>query len=509
MKKGAILFLILFVVDSLYAQENKLKQTICMLNSVPLLIESEPVIYQWNKNSHFEMGPGRVRIRLAARQMSMEFDHLIQVHAPLPFPKQELLDLYLSSDTSFSNERKLPNIGFSLPIADTILKMNESFYLYWKDINGHVIQRIGFTTRFLLPTVIGYRVNQFYDSIDHSHKAKRIKYNKSIPIGYQQQKGNNISVDPGGKLELKLQTYPLLTDTVVQYRLTKRDDRQEGLWKMTGHVLALPELVEGNDYELELRYPNQQEQVTYHLSIRPYWYQIIWIQMVCLLLLIILVILATRFFYQRRLRKLTEQRKRLEEQLTTIQSQLNPHFIFNALSSIEGLIMDGEREEANHYLSIFSSIMREALRNSDKMLISLQEEIELMEKYMQIEQLRFGFQYTIQISEDIHLAEIEIPPMLLQPVIENAVKHGAASLGEDGWITLTVSLSGESMSIRIVNNASLERKGHSTAGGHGLVFTQQRIRHLKVLFPLTPIDFSLDVASGRAEAIFEFHDWMA
>lgn len=503
----SIIILICFY-GNIYAQHHSLRQTICVLNRVPVLIESDPVIFRWKDQKQFETGTGRIRVKLAPRQSSIEFDHLIQVSPPFAFKEQEALSLFLVGDSSYLSNKRERRLEYRDLLVDTVMEVNQAFFMVWKNPHGTIVQQIGFVVKPLVPQITGYRVNRNFDSLDNSVHAKQHKRKPYIPLGYEKMNGRQIIIDPGDKLTLTLQTYPLLTDTVVQYRLTKRDDRQEGLWKMTGHILALPELVEGNAYELELRYPNQQEQITYHLIIRPYWYQIIWVQMVGLVLLIILVIFATRFFYQRRLRKLTEQRKRLEEQLTTIQSQLNPHFIFNALSSIEGLIMDGEREEANHYLSIFSSIMREALRNSDKILISLQEEIELMEKYMQIEQLRFGFQYSIQISEDIHLAEIEIPPMLLQPVIENAVKHGAASLGENGWIKLIISLSGSSMFIRIVNNASSERKGQSTAGGHGLVFTRQRIRHLKVLFPVTPIEFSLDVMLGKAEAVFEFHDWM-
>ena len=503
-------FIVLFsLCGSLYAQHHPLRQTICLLNYVPVIIESDPVIFRWKDQKEFETGTGRIRVRLLPRKSSFEFDHLIQKSTPLAFEAQEALSLFLVGDSSLirsKSERRIANRDL---LIDTVMQKDQAFFLVWKNPSGALVQEIGFVVQSLIPTIKGYRLNNNFDSLDNSVHAKQHKRKSYVPIGYEKMSGQRISIDPGEKLTLTLQTYPLLTDTVVQYRLTKKSDKQEGFWKMTGHILALPELVEGNAYELELRYPNQSEQMMYHLYVRPYWYQITWIQIVGLLLLVLLVIFATRFFYQKRLRKLNEQRKRLEEQLTTIQSQLSPHFIFNALNSIEGLIMDRETEEANHYLSIFSSILREALRNSDKMLISLQEEIELMEKYIQIEQLRFGFQYSIEIAADIHLPEIEVPPMLLQPVIENAVKHGAASLGEKGLIQLALRMSGSTLFICVTNNASSENKAQKTAGGHGLVFTKQRIQHLKALFPTTPIEFSLQVTQGSAVAVFEFQDWMA
>jgi len=506
-----VLFLILIscLFDKGYAQYHPLRQSICVLNKVPVLIESDPIIFRWKDQKLFEMGTGRIRVRLAPRQSSIEFDHLIQVAAPLPFKEQEKLSVFLVQDSSHNRSKYERRINPDELLMDSVMQVNQGLFLIWKNENSEIVQKVGFMAKPLVPQITGYRFNRNFDSLDNSVHAKQHKRKSYISLGYEKFNGQYINVDPGDKLTLTLQTYPLLTDTVIQYRLTRLKDRKEGLWKMTGHILALPELVEGNAYELELRYPNQLEQITYHLNVRPYWYQIIWVRVSALILLVAIAVFVTRFFYQRRLRKVTEQRKRLQERLTTLQSQLNPHFIFNSINSIEGLIIEENTQEANHYLSIFSSIMREALKNSDKTLVSLEEEIALMEKYIQIEQLRFGFQYSIQIGETISLAEIEVPPMLLQPVIENAVKHGASTLGEKGWIKIVVSLSGTSMVICISNNAADKKSSQPTAGGYGLTFTEQKIQHLKALFPSTPIEFSLDVSQGEAKAVFIFQDWMA
>lgn len=508
MKWGILFIGLVLNSNTLLAQRTKLHQTICVLNHIPLLIESDPVIYQWNNQSRFEMGPGRISVRLATRKVSMEFDHLIQLNPPMRFDQQEALHVFLSADSSFSRVRRLLSPNSDLSIIDTVLTLNKSLYLLWKDKKGRIIQTIGFIAQPLIPKVIGFRVIQFYDSIGHSYKAKRIKYNKDVPLGYQQMNGNTIEVEPGGKLELKLQTYSLLTDTVVYYRLTNRKEFKHSPWKMTGHVLALPELMEGREYDLAFRYPNQSENIIYHIHVRPFWYQLFWVQVGGLVLLVLFVIFLSRHFYQRRYRRMAEQRQRLEEQLTTIQSQLNPHFIFNALSSIEGLVSQGHTEEANHYLSIFSSIMRETMDNSDKMLISLEEELVLIEKYLQIEQLRFGFQYKIHIQEGMSLSSIEVPPILIQPAIENAVKHGVAGLGANGLIHIAFTQLDSSLFVTVGNNSSQAIPSQVTAGGHGLAFTRQRIQHLNKLFPTATLTFSLHFETGRAEAVFAFKDWL-
>ena len=115
-----------------------------------------------------------------------------------------------------------------------------------------------------------------------------------------------------------------------------------------------------------------------------------------------------------------------EAKLTALRSQMNPHFIFNALNSIQQYILQGNVEEANKYLSKFSKLQRDILHCSSLNFISLEKEIEILNAYLQLEQLRFGdtFSYTIHVADEIDPAEINIPPMMLQPFAENAIWHG-------------------------------------------------------------------------------------
>ena len=130
-------------------------------------------------------------------------------------------------------------------------------------------------------------------------------------------------------------------------------------------------------------------------------------------------------------------------QLTALRAQMNPHFIFNALNSIQQYILTGDVDQANKYLSKFSRLQRDVLNNSAQNFIPLEKEIEMLTLYLDLEQLRFkdNFTYDISISGDIDAAEIDIPPMILQPFVENAIWHGLMSKQGHRRLQISFSLS--------------------------------------------------------------------
>jgi len=105
---------------------------------------------------------------------------------------------------------------------------------------------------------------------------------------------------------------------------------------------------------------------------------------------------------------------------------MNPHFIFNSLNNIQGLINKDEKRTANEYLVIFSDLVRQNMNNISRGFISLQQELNLVENYLNLEKLRFKelVNYEIEVGEDVETDDIMIPPLMIQPLVENAVKHG-------------------------------------------------------------------------------------
>ncbi len=160
-----------------------------------------------------------------------------------------------------------------------------------------------------------------------------------------------------------------------------------------------------------------------------YW-QTLWFR-VFLLFIVLLVLFVSMVVRVRSIKKREEEKTRLnrllgELELTALKAQMNPHFIFNSLGSIQNLINRDKKMEANIYLSKFARLLRMTLDYSDKREIPLADEINMLEHYLSLEALRFTnkFEYTIETAPGLDLYEVKIPPMLLQPFIENSIKHG-------------------------------------------------------------------------------------
>lgn len=165
-----------------------------------------------------------------------------------------------------------------------------------------------------------------------------------------------------------------------------------------------------------------------------------------------LVVLMFLFFIHRRKTRHTLEVNKLENK--TLRSQLNPHFIFNALASIQKY-MNEHPALAENYLAKFGRLMREVLENSEKEIISLEEEFDMLKNYMDLEKLRVnkGFDYEINIGEGVDIEDINIPPMLLQPIVENAIWHGVAKGNEKGTIRLFSEMYDQGVRISIENNS--------------------------------------------------------
>ncbi|MNK45571.1 Sensor histidine kinase YehU [compost metagenome] len=178
-------------------------------------------------------------------------------------------------------------------------------------------------------------------------------------------------------------------------------------------------------------------------------------------------------------------------QLASVRSQLNPHFLFNALAGIQTLMNKNETDNANRYLSKFARLTRNVLENKD--LISLTSEKTLLDDYLQMEQLRFGFQYTISASADLDAENIEIPAMLLQPFVENAVKHGVAEKGNLGKIEINFIKQETDLVLGITDNGT-GFDSSTKYEGLGMALSKNRISLLNSIYKETP--FVLDIQSG-------------
>lgn len=198
------------------------------------------------------------------------------------------------------------------------------------------------------------------------------------------------------------------------------------------------------------------------------------IAVIIFLAMIISVVLALLLVARVRHRRQQLQQKQLKSELKAIRSQLNPHFMFNSLNSIQNFINKSDATSANLYLSRFAQLMRSVIELSEKESITLREELDFNRTYIELEQLRYGFTFTFDIEATIDLYNIEIPGMIIQPFIENAIVHGMADLGAHGALNISVrELGDDRISIGIQDNG----KGFSSEGkkGFGLKSSRERI----------------------------------
>lgn len=236
------------------------------------------------------------------------------------------------------------------------------------------------------------------------------------------------------------------------------------LWKATDQKsLLFPALPSGNYiFEAQVRSEksNWSDPVVYAFEIATPFYMRWWFILAAFLLVITItywtVTLRNKQYLKKQKDAFISQQRMNEMENQAKQAMMNPHFVFNALNSIQQYINDNDRVSANKYLTKFSRLIRLNLDLVNKNLITLEEEFEKLKLYLEIEQLRFGakLNYAFIIDETLETDMIRIPSMILQPFVENAIWHGLMALPEGGKITVQASASeGEKMlCIEITDN---------------------------------------------------------
>ncbi|KAA3626510.1 MAG: hypothetical protein DWQ02_20410, partial [Bacteroidetes bacterium] len=208
-----------------------------------------------------------------------------------------------------------------------------------------------------------------------------------------------------------------------------------------------------------------------------------------LFLIIASLIFRTRYLQlkrksQRKEQELSLEKKMLELEQKALQLQMNPHFIFNTLNSIQGLISQQDPKKARFYLAKFSRLMRSVLENSRSERISLEDEIDTLDHYLSLEQ--FGkndtFEYQIVVDPEMDIEEIMIPPLMVQPFVENAIVHGISGLGKKGKIDIEFKQENDFVHCTITDNgigreAAIKQKSQQEAKhkSMGLQVTAERL----------------------------------
>lgn len=250
---------------------------------------------------------------------------------------------------------------------------------------------------------------------------------KQMPYGQTNfqvpHKDNNIRFEFAGI------SYKSAGDIIYKFKLST-----DGTWRTTNESsLNYPSLPSGN-FTLELAAVNkfgvESNHVIIRFTIEKLLFEKLWFQLTGLLLIIALIFLSLYLRIQN-LKKKESQKTMFAAKLSELEqmalrSQMNPHFIFNSLNSIQQYVIDKDILGANEFITQFSRLIRLTLDHSAKLDISLEQEVVYLSTYLELEKKRFEnkFNYTINTDPEINTEDYFIPPMILQPYVENSVRHG-------------------------------------------------------------------------------------
>ena len=234
--------------------------------------------------------------------------------------------------------------------------------------------------------------------------------------------------------------------------------------------------------------------------------QIVVLVLVSLLSILIIALFIWKWKVRQRFRKEAQIRKLRELELTAIRSQMNPHFLFNSLNSVQNLVQQNKGREAHLYLADFAGLIRKVLRNSEKEEVSLAEELEMVEQYLNLEKLRFDFDFSISVDKGIDPHNTLVPSMLFQPFAENAVIHGLQSKVGNRQLKIDILKENTGIKISIEDNGIGREEAKKIAkakNGKGSKLIQERLKILQEKqgekYGLEIIDLTGDKTGTRVE----------
>lgn len=353
------------------------------------------------------------------------------------------------------------------------------------------------------------------DTLVSSYIVKRLKLIPTIQLKSKQ--GTNIwtfgphvqelKLSPGQNLTLAMIKPADFKDLEVSYSLTnlKTKKTEHKTSKNDFESLAL---TANTTYELRVNYTLQPESVGVgYIQVKPYLYQSSYTYIVLFVVLAGLGFLFITLVLKKKINLSQNKQRKMEEAAIRLQSLLNPHFTFNALSAIQGLMNTDRIDEANHYLQEFSALLRQTLAKSKNVFNSLDQELEMMRMYLRLEALRFDFSWHIEVDPSLTPSVIDIPTLLLQPLVENAIKHGLPGLNGKGQllISCTEGQKKDTFVITVKDNGTWVDKGEPI--GYGLSLTAERIKTINKMKKDQSIELRINKEEGTA-VVLTFHNWI-
>ncbi|HWB24337.1 MAG TPA: histidine kinase [Chitinophagaceae bacterium] len=317
---------------------------------------------------------------------------------------------------------------------------------------------------------------------------------------------NNGKYYPSSKLAFYFRRQNNYPDSSLEYKLTG-GSYTDTSWVLSGHLILVTQLQSNADYTLLVKYRDSDEISKYTFYVPPTWYQK-YLYFIIYIPAFLILFFSTLFIARYRVKKANAKREVLAVQLKSIRSQLNPHFVFNALSSIQALMNKNEIDLANQYLAEFSGLLRDSLQNHDTELVPLKMDIKMLEHYIKLEQLRFNFKYSIAVKGDIDVNTVEVPSLLLQPLVENAIKHGISVMKQEGLLQVIFSQTGSQLTATIQDNGKGFNEDVTGQGKHGMRLTRERVALLNRQFKGQLVELNIYSIPGKTKVDIVFNNWL-
>jgi len=254
-------------------------------------------------------------------------------------------------------------------------------------------------------------------------------------------------------------------------------------WRITNESNILLTNLSPDDYNVEIQSENENgvwsSSSLINLNVKQPWWNTWWFY-----LIVFCAILGSTVYYYRQKEKRLAKKNTIEKELRSLekaalQSQMNPHFIFNSLNSIQNFIMSNDKLAAMDYLSQFAKLIRLTLNASSEEVISLYEEVQMLNHYLSLEKLRFKskFDFIVNVDMDLHLHDTQIPPILIQPLVENAIKHGMKDRSEGGKIGVMFARKDDKIVVTVRDNGTgfSEDDCNSLHKSMGMDITKKRL----------------------------------
>ncbi len=274
-------------------------------------------------------------------------------------------------------------------------------------------------------------------------------------------------------------------------------------WNVTQQRLIRYESLPPGSYSFKVQAQNASGSFgpisSFNMRIQPPFYQTTAFYLIAALLIGILFFVLLKWQVNKSKKRMQIENELSALKIKALSAQMNPHFIFNSLNSIQNFLIDSDLRKSNKYLTKFAKLMRLVLNNSDKTFVPIKDVLNSLDLYLELEKLRFNdrFSYTLTIDPKIEQETTHIPSMLIQPFVENAILHGILPREGKGNISLSLHYVSENALLCIIEDDGVGREFHAGKLGkkhksQGLRITQERLMVFKQLF--------------KSEFQFSFHD---